>query len=99
MDEKSAGEPDVFTKNDVKQPKTFRVRAPAWNWLHVQPWCGFCVRKGKPKINQFDLEVALANKHDVVCFDVGMQDADITEGIQSTEELRQERTILVMVIH
>lgn len=94
-DEKSAGESVVFTKNDVKQQKTFRVKAPVWNWLHAHPWYGFCVRNGKPKVDRFDLEVALANKHDVVWFDVGMQDADIAEGIQSTEELRQERKILL----
>lgn len=93
-DETSAGESDVFTKNNVKQQRTFRAKAPAWNWLHVHPWSGFCVRKGKPKVDQFDLEVALSYKHDVVWFDVGMQDADIIEGIQSTEEL-QERTKLV----
>lgn len=93
--EKSAGEFDVFTKNDVKQQKTFRVKAPAWNWLHVHPWSGFSVIKGKPKVDQFHLEVTLANKHDVVWFDVGMQDAEIGEGIHSTEELRQDRTTLV----
>lgn len=39
-----------------------RVKAPAWNWLHVYPWCGFCIRKGRPKVDQFDLEVVFAKK-------------------------------------
>lgn len=51
--------------------------------------------KGKAKVDHFHLEVTLANKHDVVWFDVGVQDAEIVEGIQRTEELRPDRTILV----
>lgn len=65
------------------------MKTPVSSWLQLHPWLGIRGWKGFVKDNQSYPQglVLPDDQHDVVRFDISLQDTNIPEGIQSHQQL------------